>query len=231
MNSIELVVFDMAGTTIEHGDQVLRAFETALKKNEVPATEGEIKDRMGASKREVIRFFVERCCGGREVATKLVERVYSDFGQTLKEYYSNGGARPIAGAEETFDWLHSRGVKVALTTGFDRSVADTLLEAVGWESEIIDASVCSDEVVQGRPAPFLIFRAMERTEVVDTNQVIAVGDTVLDLQAGDNAGVRGVVGVLSGSHDLERLGKVRHTHILPSVADLPRLIENELSQP
>lgn len=229
MNSIELVVFDMAGTTIEHGDQVSRAFETALNKNDVPATEGEIENLMGASKREVIRLFVERHRGERAGASKLVERAYSDFGRTLREYYSNGGTSPIAGVEETFDWLHGRGIKVALTTGFDRSVADTLLEAVGWGPELIDASVCSDEVPQGRPAPFLIFRAMEQTGVVSMNQVIAVGDTALDLHAGSNAGAHGVVGVLSGSHDLERLGKARHTHILPSVADLPRLIESELS--
>ncbi|MGH3086671.1 MAG: hypothetical protein ACRDSJ_05060 [Rubrobacteraceae bacterium] len=37
---------------------------------------------------------------------------------------------------------------------------------------------------------------------------------------------RGVVGVLTGSHDLDRLGKTKHTHILPSVADPPRLIED-----
>lgn len=229
MHTIELVVFDMAGTTIEHGGQVPRAFETALKEYDVPAIEGEIKDRMGASKREVVRFFVERHCGEREGASKLVERAYSDFSRTLREYYSNGGASPIAGAEETFDWLHGRGVKVALTIGFDRSVAEVLLEAVGWGPEVIDASVCSDEVPQGRPAPFLIFRAMERTRVVNVAQVIVVGDTALDLQAGGNAGAGGVVGVLSGSHGLEHLGKVKHTHILPSVADLPRLIENELS--
>ncbi len=108
-------------------------------------------------------------------------------------------------------------------------MADNLLEAVGWGPEIIDASVCSDEVLQGRPAPFLIFRAMEQTGVTSINQVMVVGDTALDLQAGGNAGACGVVGVLSGSHDLERLGKMRHTHILSSVAGLPRLIESELS--
>ncbi len=226
---MKLVVFDMAGTTIEHGDQVSRAFETALEKNGVPATEGEIEDRMGASKREVIRFFVERRYGDRRAASELVERAYSDFGRTLREYYSNGGVSPIAGAEETFAWLRGRGVKVALTTGFDRSVADTLLEAVGWGPEVIDASVCSDEAPQGRPAPFLIFRTMEQTGIVSVAQVVVVGDTALDLQAGGNAGARGVMGVLSGSHGLERLGKVRHTHILSSVADLPHLIESELS--
>jgi phosphoglycolate phosphatase-like HAD superfamily hydrolase len=65
---------------------------------------------------------------------------------------------------------------------------------------------------------------MEATGVTDVRKVIKVGDTVLDLLAGANAGVRGVVGVLSGQQSIEQLGKVEHTQIIPSVADLPNLI-------
>jgi phosphoglycolate phosphatase-like HAD superfamily hydrolase len=89
----------------------------------------------------------------------------------------------------------------------------------------IDASICSDEVPLGRPAPFMIFRAMEATGVTDVRCVIKVGDTALDLLAGRNAGVRGVVGVLSGSQSEEELRSAEPTHILPSVAALPELID------
>jgi hypothetical protein len=41
-----------------------------------------------------------------------------------------------------------------------------------------------------------------------------------------HAGVRGVVGVLSGSQDSEHLGSIEHTHIIPSVAELPALIDS-----
>jgi phosphoglycolate phosphatase-like HAD superfamily hydrolase len=57
--------------------------------------------------------------------------------------------------------------------------------------------------------------------------VVAVGDTPLDLQAGTHAGCGGVVGVLTGSHDVETLGVTRHTHIIHSVASLPALIDAE----
>jgi hypothetical protein len=36
-----------------------------------------------------------------------------------------------------------------------------------------------------------------------------------------------VIGVLSGAHDVETLGRSPHTHLLPSIADLPRLLEIE----
>jgi phosphoglycolate phosphatase-like HAD superfamily hydrolase len=51
-----------------------------------------------------------------------------------------------------------------------------------------------------------------------------IGDTALDLQAGTNAGAGWVIGVLSGAHDAEMLGRTPHTHLLPSIAELPGLL-------
>jgi hypothetical protein len=46
---------------------------------------------------------------------------------------------------------------------------------------------------------------------------------------GTNAGCRGVVGVLTGPRPVEAWGVYRHTHVIPSVRELPRLIETEFS--
>jgi phosphoglycolate phosphatase-like HAD superfamily hydrolase len=71
----------------------------------------------------------------------------------------------------------------------------------------------------------MIFRAMETAGIEDVRRVVNVGDTPLDLRAGTNAGVRGVIGVLTGSHGADLLKREPHTHLLPSVAELPTLIE------
>ena len=113
---------------------------------------------------------------------------------------------------------------VALTTGFDRKVADGLLARLGW-SDKLDAVVCADEVAQGRPAPDMILRAMEKTRVSDAREVLCAGDTDNDLQAGARAGVGANLGVLSGAHDRVRLEKAPHDAILASVAELPAWIE------
>ena len=49
----------------------------------------------------------------------------------------------------------------------------------------------------------MIFRAMETAGTEDVRRVVNVGDTPRDLQAGTNAGVRGVIGVL-----LDRTGQI-----------------------
>jgi phosphoglycolate phosphatase-like HAD superfamily hydrolase len=51
----------------------------------------------------------------------------------------------------------------------------------------------------------MIFRAMEAAHVHDVREVLAIGDTVLDLQAANNAGVGAVIGVYSGACDRRTL--------------------------
>jgi phosphoglycolate phosphatase-like HAD superfamily hydrolase len=70
----------------------------------------------------------------------------------------------------------------------------------------------------------MIFRAMEAAGVQNVKAVINVGDTPLDLKSGSNAGVVGVVGVLTGAHGRESLEQAPHTHIIYSIAELPDLI-------
>jgi phosphonatase-like hydrolase len=227
MNEIELVVFDMAGTTIEDRGQVIDSFRQALHTNGIQVTPEELQKWRGAAKREVLRFFIQRQFGDDDLGNRRrVEQAYADFRSLLEGSYASTGVEVIPGVTATFAWLRQRGIKIALTTGFYRKLTDTILAAVGWQEAVVQASICSDDVAQGRPAPFMIFRAMEATGVIDTRRVITVGDTVLDLQSGMNAGAGAVVGVLSGSQTIEQLGRVKHTHIIASVADLPALIEN-----
>ena len=122
-------------------------------------------------------------------------------------------------------WLRERGVKVAATSALDTDLSEPMLEQLGWAEGLFDCKVSTEEVPQGRPAPYMIFLAMMRTGTVDVRRVAAVGDTPVDLKAGSNAGAGWVIGVLSGAHGLETLGATPHTHILNSVADLPRLLE------
>ena len=89
----------------------------------------------------------------------------------------------------------------------------------------IDALACADEVPLGRPAPYLVHRSMERTGVVDVRRVLVGGDTVRDLESGMNAGAGTVIGVLTGKLGASGLGRVRHHHLLDSVADLPDLLD------
>nr|WP_315852147.1 HAD-IA family hydrolase [Paludisphaera soli] len=57
-----------------------------------------------------------------------------------------------------------------------------------------DTSICADDVPQGRPAPWMLFRAAEQLGVYPLSRVVAVDDTPLGVEAGRNEGAW-VVGV------------------------------------
>ena len=221
MQGIALVVFDMAGTTIEDSGQVPEAFTTVLNKHGITIDDEALRAVRGASKRDAIRHFV--AAHHRTNVDALTDKIYSEFGAYLAQLFNSGGVKPMPGAAATFDWLRSRDIKIALNTGLDRPTTDLIIEAVGWRNAVADAIVCGDEVALGRPAPYLIFHAMEATGVTGVDQVMCVGDTALDLQAGRNAGVRYVIGVLSGAHRKAQLEQAPHTHLIDSVAALPSM--------
>lgn len=212
-----LVVFDIAGTTIRASDQVPAAFSEAFARIGIELSDEEIQAIRGKSKREAIAELLDHHVGSGEAD---VSKVYEDFHQELLQRYESMGVEAIDGAVATFDWLKTRGAMIALNTGFDRTLADHLIRMVGWENTI-DAVVCNDDVRRGRPAPDLLFRAMEWTGCENVERVAAVGDTMADLQAAENAGVQWSIAVLSGAHGEEQLRTCRHTAIIFSVAELP----------
>lgn len=222
MENLELIIFDLGGTIIRDSGQVLEAFVAALHSAGIEVCDEELLLARGASKREGIRRFVERRCpsSAPEIEAQTAG-IFSAFRKILAERYARDGVQVLPGVEETFTWLRRRQVKIAINTGFDRSTTTQVLQATGWDQNTVQAVVCSDDVTQGRPAPYLIFHAMESLGITDVHQVAVVGDTVLDLQAGWNAGVRWNIGVWCGAHSREKLERAPHTLLLPDVAALP----------
>lgn len=200
-----LVVFDLAGTTVVDGGQVPTAFSSALAEAGISVSAEQIETLRGSSKREAILRMIPE-------GPKRVERAAATF-ETFKLHLVrlyDSGVREVGGARAVFDWLRSKDVRVALNTGFDREITTLLLERLGWREGAVDAVVCGDDVSEGRPAPYLIFRAMEAVGEHRVDVVANVGDTVSDLGAGDNASVRFNIGVLSGAM-IERGSRKRPT--------------------
>jgi len=221
MQELKLAIFDVAGTVIEDHGEVLSSFVDALAAHGIGAESEELLEFEGAAKREVIRFI-----GWRKrhepLSETAVAAVEADFVRQLNGRYEEQLA-PISGAEEMFEGLRKRGMQLALTSGFGQSTLELVVRRLGWQ-EWFAAAVSSDEVTEGRPAPYMIFRAMERSRCRAVQAVVNVGDTPLDLQSAANAGVGLNVGVLSGQFGRERLLAEPQDALLASAADLLTLL-------
>jgi phosphonatase-like hydrolase len=152
---------------------------------------------MGLYKPEAIRILLSQL--GKPATDELVRRLHDDFSRRMQDYYAHDPAvRPLAGANEAFRRLRAAGVRVALNTGFGRDIMDVILDRVNWR-DAVDATICSDEVARGRPAPDMIRALAARFGIAEPAQIAKVGDTLADIDEGLRAGCGLVIGVLTGT--------------------------------
>ena len=220
-----LVIFDVGGTTIRDDGAVPAAFAEALAASGIDIDPGALEAWRGASKREALARLVaaRRQALPAPARVVLVSELYDRFRLALEARWRAVESLAIPGVLGAFERLKAAGIRIALNSGFDRSIMDIVLANTGWPEALIDVVVTADDVPAGRPAPFMIFRSMERSGVQDVRRVAVVGDTALDVEAAANAGARFRVGVLTGASDRETLEAAPQTHIVQSVADVPDL--------
>jgi phosphonatase-like hydrolase len=239
MGKISLVVYDLSGTTVEDDNAVAKSLYEAAKEFKLDVSLENFEKTIGTNKIHLYQYMIARSRGKdvtiedfekydfpeiREEAMKIFER----YTVIMIDYYKrNVSAMP--GTEETFKWCHENGIKVATDTGFHRNVNNAIMEGLKWpEKGLTDIAVDVESTNgTGRPAPYMIFYAMEKLGIQSVHEVIKIGDTPADLLSGYNAGCAGNIGVLSGANSAEVLGQYRHTHLLKSVADLPAIIEKD----
>ena len=219
---IRLAVFDVAGTTVLDDDAVLDAMIAALASDDVHVPRAAVKAAMGMPKPAAIRQLLGPAEPARIGAVDArIERIHHTFvGLVTEHYRRDGSIREADGTTAVFRDLRGAGIRVALDTGFTRDVLDVLLARLGWDSDIVDCSVSSDEVAKGRPHPDLIFRAMQLTGIRSSAEVAKIGDTPVDILEGQAAKCGLVVGVTYGTHsraELERFG-------VPLIDRLPELL-------
>jgi phosphonatase-like hydrolase len=226
--AIKLVVFDIAGTTVKDENNVHKSLQSALAKAGVKASIAEINPLMGYPKPLAVKMLLEQKLEDKSVITNAsVEQIHSDYVQEMISFYQNSPAIvEKEGATKTFEALHRHKIKVALDTGFDRPTVNILMDRLGWVSNgLVDYTVTSDEVENGRPFPDMIYRAMELASVKEVQEVAKVGDTSSDMQEGMAAGCKYVVGVTTGAFAKEDLAKEKHTHLIEQLPELLDILD------
>lgn len=216
---IQLIAFDMAGTTVQDDNEVLHCFFAAAQQTGLNATADRVNAMMGWPKKQVFQtLWTEQLGPDHPDWAPQVETSYACFRTVLEQHYRTQPVHPTEGCLELFDRLQEKGIAIALTTGFYREVTDIILHRLGWDVGLnaqyvgtrqsrIQISVTPSEIHgnEGRPAPFMIQKAMYRLGIRDPQTVIAIGDTPADLEAGYNAHCRYSFGVTNGTHTQAQL--------------------------
>jgi phosphonatase-like hydrolase len=228
MSSIQLVVFDIAGTTVRDNGNVAEAFISAFKEYGYTMPAADVKKVMGFRKMDAIVLLLEKFAPDRNDDDELADRIHTRFIDKMIEFYMNDETlAPVPHAEDVFQALKDRGIKVALNTGFTRSITDTILHRLRWDdrSPLIDQVICSDEVPRGRPYADMIEVLMDDLGIGSPAHVLKVGDTEVDVEEGRNAACGRVVSVTTGAYTREQLQPYGPDFIIDDLQELLPIIE------
>jgi phosphonatase-like hydrolase len=222
---IRIVVLDMAGTTINEDNVVYKTLRRAVNnKGYNFSLDQVLAEGAGREKSEAIKSILKVYAANTDKS--LADEIYSDFIVLLHLAYDDIKVLPQPNAEELFDVLRQRNIRVVLNTGYDADIAESLIKKLGWKKGIeFDSLITSSDVENNRPDPEMIGLAMDIYGVSDPMQVIKVGDSIIDIEEGRNAGCRFNIGITTGAHTVQQLQSANPDFIINNLLELLPIID------
>jgi len=222
---ISMVVFDMAGTTVDERNVVYHTLHKAIEKF-CPTISFEEVLLYGAGK-EKLQAIRETLIGtNNEISEENIQAIFQDFLQLLDLAYQNLMVIPTKNTEHLFKDLRALNILVVLNTGYNRATATSLINKLNWQQGIhYDLLVTASDVKNTRPSPDMILLAMQTLNIHDANMVIKVGDSTIDIEEGINAGCKYNIGVTTGAHTKEQLLTANPNFIFDNIYDLMTVLQ------
>jgi phosphonatase-like hydrolase len=227
--SIKLVVLDIAGTTVKDDNTVSKAFQSALAQNNFAVNLDIINPLMGYEKKAAILKILQALnVEAIGITDKIIQSIYDDFVEQMVVHYKfDQTVEALPNVEETLLSIRKAGIKVAINTGFPKVIAHAIVNRLKWhEKGIIDFVIGSDEVILGRPYPYMIAQIMKELNISDSKTVAKVGDTEVDMREGHAAGCLYVIGITTGTFSREELAQYEPTHIIDNMSELLPILIN-----
>jgi phosphonoacetaldehyde hydrolase len=128
----------------------------------------------------------------------------------------------IGGVVETVTKLRAQGIKIGSTTGYTRPMLDLLVEHASKQGYVPDCALCPDDTIGGRPLPWMCYLNAIRLGTYPMHTMVKVGDTVSDIEEGQNAGMW-TVGVTETGNMMGQRGPLREAgahYVIDRVSDL-----------
>jgi phosphonoacetaldehyde hydrolase len=194
---LKAVILDWAGTAVDYGSFAptavfLRLFESRNMK----ITAEDARSGMGLMKKDHLRTILARpsvaeawqAAHGKPASEDDIDNLFNNFVplqiSVLKEF-----AEPIPGLLDVVQELRDRDMKIGTTTGYLRQMMEVLAPKAKENGYEPDCIVCPDEVPAGRPYPWMCYENAIQMGVYPMQAIVKVGDTLVDIEEGLNAGM------------------------------------------
>jgi HAD superfamily hydrolase (TIGR01509 family) len=178
---IEAVVFDLDGVLLDSEEIWDRAREELARERGGRWHDGAQRDMMGMSSTEWSRYMAD-VIGLPEPPEEINREVVRRLTELYREELP-----AIPGARDAVERLAARW-PLGLASSSNRELIDLVLELLGVE-QLFTATVSSEEVARGKPAPDVYLEAARRLGV-DPSRAAAVEDSQNGLLSAKAAGMR-----------------------------------------
>tara|TARA_B100000424_G_scaffold271157_1_gene272735 strand:- start:1534 stop:2247 length:714 start_codon:yes stop_codon:yes gene_type:complete len=217
---IKMLVFDMAGTTINEKGIVYETLFDTMSNFGLNVSKNDICKWHGLNNYEVLNNYLTNDKKvSDEINNCIKEQLYSNFDNNLKERYFTSSNIDLIDENllVLFDKIRKKDIKVTLNTGYSKEIQESIIKKLNM-NEFIDDYISSEEVKYGRPYPHMIHKLMERNNITNSQNVIKFGDTNNDVLEGINANCIASIGVLSGADSFSKLKNA--SHVINSIMDI-----------
>jgi HAD superfamily hydrolase (TIGR01509 family) len=197
MTSVKAVFLDIDGTLMDTNYLHVEAWAQAFEEVGARPPRSRIHHEVGKGSEKLITEFVEEA-----QKAERVSELHSEHYARLQER-----GHPLPGAKELIASLVERGYEVWMATSADPEELEHHMKELGAEDDIAGI-VSSDEAEESKPAPDIFGLALERAGV-SPEDAVAVGDSIWDIEAAKEAGVRAAAVMTGGAFsraELEEAG-------------------------
>ncbi len=221
---IRMVVFDMAGTTVNEDNVVYKTLRQAINEKGFDFSLDQVMaEGAGKEKRQAIKSVLQVYAGKQD--NELSENIYQRFIGLLAVAYDAIEILPQPNAVTLFQALKQQNILVVLNTGYNTATAVSLLNKLGWKKgETYDNLVTATDVEKNRPHADMIWLAMKQAGISNPAEVVKVGDSIIDIEEGKNAGCSISIGITTGAHSFEQLQSAQPDYIIHDLMELLPLL-------
>lgn len=224
MGTIKMVVFDMAGTTVNENNVVYKTLQKVINKAGYNFSLAQVlTEGAGKEKLQAIKDIIALEIAQPDDAT--AKKIYNLFADELATAYDSFEIKPQPATEETFEALRAKNILVVLNTGYNEKTALGILEKLHWKTgNQIDGLITATDVQNNRPQPDMILLAMQKFGIDNAGEVAKVGDSIIDIEEGKNAGCGLSIGITTGAHTYQQLASANPSNIINNLSELLQLI-------
>ena len=217
MNGAGLVIFDLDGTLLDTIADLAAAANAALKQNGFPVrTQEECQRFVGNG----VNKLLERALPDGHKTAREVEKIRPAFFAYYDAHLTDV-TRPYPGIPEVVSRLAGRGVKLAVASNKYQSATEKLVKH--FFPQIPFAAVLGQrERIAVKPNPAIVEEILWLSGV-SQEETLYVGDSDVDMQTAQNAGVR-VCAVTWGFRSREELAAFKPDFITDNPAEIADMV-------